>query len=605
MCEGYLPEYRRPAAVDLPVALKVGNFGLLEEHPSNYGIIARFMPKHIALVITGLVIALFLVYNYYFSVDFPFQDDLVLVNFVNEVSNGVTTSTFLQNLFRTDNDHKVVIPRLIALFNYLLTGHLNFKAFIGLVSLNLLYILYFLFLQFRKLNLPLYYFLPVPFLYLQPQHYEVSLWAINGMQHSFLTVFLVTAILLVSKPSKLAYFGAIACCFLATFTHGNGILSFPALIFYFLCYQNFRKAIGVGIFMLVALGMYLGGYESGQAAHLPPGVGVVLGNFLGFIGATMMVWSPKLIFSVLWGGLILLFAGFLVYKIALTYVGREKKVDSRINVELLTLFCFIVSTSLVIAVFRSWMGSTLASRFEVYAALSSCILYLVLLGYFPVFKRKYVVLVLTALSALTWGQSYYEYTGTVAKRKTTYVADIYNWTNNRNLLSVDISLQQNAAFYLFPAFQKGILEFPPPIISKRTIDSLLASGRGREISLPLFFEKQPMNNPASEIDTLDFLRNDTFARASARLNQRFLVLRAHESRDTYLVEANPKIQARRLIITRAEFHKAGFVAYLRKNNFPDDRYDMGLLDISEHGERHFQLFTNVLVVKGRKLSLNN
>ena len=563
------------------------------------------MSKQIALGIIGVIVALFLVYNYFFSVDFPFQDDLVLVNFVNEVTNGVTVTEFFQNLFRTDNDHKVVIPRLIALINYLLTGHLNFKAFIGLVSINLLYILYFLFLQFRKLRLPLYYFLPVPFLFLQPQHYEVSVWAINGMQHSFLTVFLVTAILLVSKPTRLAYFGAILCCFLATFTHGNGIFSFPALIFYFLCYQNFRKAIGVGVFMLIALGIYLGGYESGQAAHLPPGVDVVLGNFLGFIGANMMIWSPKLVFSVVWGGLILLFAGFLVYKIALTYVGKASKVDSRINVELLSLFCFIVITSLVIAFIRSWMGSTLASRFQLYAALSSCILYLLLLGYFPLLRRSYAAVVFTVLGALMWGQSYYQYTETVARRKTTYLADIYNWDTNQKLLSVDKSIQHNAAFYLYPAFQKGILEFSPPILSRRAVDSLLASGRGKEVSIPLSFEKIPLNNPASEIDTLEFLRNDTFAHASAGFSQRFLVLRAHETQEVYLVEANPKTQSRRVVLTQGQFYKDGFLAYLRKNNFPDDRYDMGILDISGQGNRHFQRLANVLVIEERKLGVKN
>ncbi len=562
------------------------------------------MLKHIALVIIGLVVALFLLYNYFFSVDFPFQDDLVLVNFVNEVTNDVTVVEFFQNLFRTDNDHKVVIPRLIALINYLLTGHLNFKTFIGLVSINLLFILYFLFLQFRKLGLPLYYFLPVPFLFLQPQYYEVSLWAINGMQHSFLTVFLVTAILLVSRPSKLAYFGAILCCFLATFTHGNGILSFPALIFYFLCYQNFRKAIGMGVFMLIALGIYLGGYESGQAAHLPPGIDVVLGNFLGFIGANMLIWSPKLVFSVLWGGLILLFAGFLVYKIALTYIGGARKADSRINVELLTLFCFIVITSLVIAFIRSWMGSTLASRFQLYAALSSCILYLLLLGYFPRLRKNYVVLVFGMLSVLTWGQSYYEYTGTVSRRKTTYLADIYNWDTNRKLLSVDKSLQQNAAFYLNPAFQKGILDFPPPIVSKLAVDSLLASGRGKEVSIPIFFEKIPMNIPAIEIDTLEFLRNDTFAHVSNGFSQQFLVLRGQKSRESFLVEANAKTQSRRVLLTQGEFYKDGFLAYVRKNNFPDDRYEMGLLDVSSQGDGHFQRLSNVLVIQDRKLSVD-
>ena len=44
------------------------------------------MLKYITLVIIGLVVALFLVYNYFFSVDFPYQDDLVLVNFVNAIT---------------------------------------------------------------------------------------------------------------------------------------------------------------------------------------------------------------------------------------------------------------------------------------------------------------------------------------------------------------------------------------------------------------------------------------------------------------------------------------------------------------------------------------
>ena len=306
----------------------------------------------------------------------------------------------------------------------------------------------------------------------------------------------------------------------------------------------------------------------------------------------------------LWGGVILFFAGFVVYKIALTYVGKAKKVDSRINVELLTLFCFIVITSLVIAFIRSWMGSTLASRFQLYAALSSCILYLLLLGYFPSLRKNYVVLVVSVLGVLMWGQSYYEYTGTVARRKTTYLADIYNWDTNRKLLSVDTSIQQNAAFYLYPAFKKGILEFPPPIVSRRAVDSLLASGRGKEVSIPLSFEKIPMNNPASEIDTLEYLRNDTFAHASAGFNQRFLVLRAHQTQEIYLVEANAKTQSRRVILTGGEFYKAGLLAYLRKNNLPDDRYDIGVLDISSQDDRHFQLLANVLVVKDRKLSVD-
>jgi hypothetical protein len=147
--------------------------------------------QFLSIAFIALIVSFFLVYSFLFTVNYPFQDDLLLLNFVNEVVNGVNLQEFLGLLFRTDNDHKVVIPRLITLVNYILTGSLNYKFFIVLVWSNLLFILYFLYSQFRKFDLPISYFIPVPLLFLQPQYYEVSQWAINGMQHSFLTVFLV------------------------------------------------------------------------------------------------------------------------------------------------------------------------------------------------------------------------------------------------------------------------------------------------------------------------------------------------------------------------------------------------------------------------------
>ena len=149
--------------------------------------------RSIPSLIIFFVVSFFLLYSFLFTVNYPFQDDLLLLNFVNEVVNGVDLPTFFELLFRTDNDHKVVIPRLIAFINYLISGTLNYKLYIALVWINLLFMLYFLYVQFKKMGLPLVYFIPVPLLFLQPQYYEVSQWAINGMQHSFLTVFLIAS----------------------------------------------------------------------------------------------------------------------------------------------------------------------------------------------------------------------------------------------------------------------------------------------------------------------------------------------------------------------------------------------------------------------------
>jgi Gpi18-like mannosyltransferase len=80
---------------------------------------------------------------------------------------------------------------------------------------------------------------------------------------------LIFALYLVSKPYRWALVGAVVFCFLATFTHGNGILTFPAVAFYFLCYKNFKKATVVLVSMIVALAIYLYGYEKGQAVAAP------------------------------------------------------------------------------------------------------------------------------------------------------------------------------------------------------------------------------------------------------------------------------------------------------------------------------------------------
>jgi hypothetical protein len=221
----------------------------------------RFLP----IVAICIVILLFFLYNFHFSVDFPFQDDFLFIQFIEAISDGKVGFTgLIREMFLTFNDHKAAVPRFISLIDYVLTGRLHLRFYIVLVSINITYIFYFLYLNFRKAKLPLYYFVPVPFLLFHPLYHDVSGWALTGIQHSYLTAFTVTAIILVSRGTKPAFYGAMLCCFLATFTHGNGILSFPAIIFFFLCRKDFRKAIMTTVFMVLCLSIYLAGYEWGK-----------------------------------------------------------------------------------------------------------------------------------------------------------------------------------------------------------------------------------------------------------------------------------------------------------------------------------------------------
>lgn len=565
------------------------------------------MLTRISTIVIVTIVLIFLLYIYYFAIDFPFQDDLLLLDFVERVHSGnLGFAGFFRELFRTCNDHKLVIPRLVSLIDFKCNGYLNFRSYILIVSLNLLYILFFLYFQFRKMQLPVFYFLPVPFLLLQPQFHEVSLWALTGMQHSFLTVFLISALWLASNPGQLNFYAAVALCFMATFTHGNGILSFPAVIFFLLCKKEYKKAAIMGFFMVVALCIYLADYQSGQAASWPASAAAFFSSLLGFIGASMSQWNDYLFYSIFWGSLITLFYVFLVFQVLRTSWVFKKEVESAINLELLSLFGFIFLTSFVIAVFRSWQGVTVISRFELYAALSSCIFYLLLLNYFQFFRLKHVVAAVVFLSLCYWAHSYYRYSKIVADKRTSYLADIYNWRYERTFLTIEKSMLNNAAFYLYPTFRNGIFRLPKAAICKDELDSLIVKAetdsRAEDVEL-LALNQTKVDRKQVLVDTAYYLTNGSLPNPTSSLNDRYLVLRSSKTRRNYLLSANPEVAGRKNVLLTGEYYRGGFFCFVQKLNFPSADYQIGLLDIDWKGQKKFLLFSHVLRVNGSRLSL--
>jgi hypothetical protein len=558
-----------------------------------------------AIVISS-VIVFYLLYNFFFSVNFPYQDDFLLIQFIEVVSQGGLGPIGLtKELFLTFNDHKAVIPRLISLIEYTITGQLNFRFYVVLILINLVYIFSFVLIQFRKTKLPLYYFLPVPFLFFHPLFHEVAGWAINGMQHTFLTAFTVTAILLISGRLPGNFYLAMVCCFCATFTHGNGILSFPAIVFYFLCVQDLRKAAMTCLFMFICLAIYLIGYESGQAMHLPTGVGSFLSSFFGFIGSEVSLWSYPELFSVAWGFVITAFMVYLMVKVAGRYFNSAIVVKPG-TVELLSLFAFIVVTSLVIAVFRSWTGLTIASRFQLYAALSTVIFYVLLVEYVAFFRRKSVLAIAVSMSVLYWAYSHYQLTGIVAAKKTTYLADIYNWSTNRTMFSVEKSLIKNADFYLKPAYQKGFFHLPKPVVSEAQLDSCFSNNL-----VPKQEYKVVVENWRQEMIAMDgkdvleryFISSNDAPKASSLLANRFLVLQSADLDEVHLMNANPKIEGRRNILKGSHYYKAGFNTVVREGDLTSGKYELGLLDVESDGRLTFYKLDKSLMVSDQSLVL--
>jgi hypothetical protein len=553
----------------------------------------RFLP----IVAICIVILLFFLYNFHFSVDFPFQDDFLFIQFIEAISDGKVGFTgLIREMFLTFNDHKAAVPRFISLIDYMLTGRLHLRFYIVLVSINITYIFYFLYLNFRKAKLPLYYFVPVPFLLFHPLYHDVSGWALTGIQHSYLTAFTVTAIILVSRGTKPAFYGAMLCCFLATFTHGNGILSFPAIIFFFLCHKDFRKAIMTTVFMVLCLSIYLAGYESGQAVNLPKNGVAFFSSLFGFVGSAMSLWAKPELCSAIWGFVIVGGMVLVTGRVASVYFKKPAPVRPG-TVELLTLFAFIFISSTVIAVFRSWAGTTVASRFQLYASLSTAIFYLFLVFYIDFFRKKWVYTTVLTLSVFYWAYSHYRFTGAVAAKKTTYLADIYNWRNNRGMYSVERSIVNYGRFYLFPSYEKGFFWLPEAIVERRELDSMFAA-KSPVVDKGLYVETWDIHRVLREGNDdiiFHFVSSNVSPPRKRFWDDRFLVMRNTSTGIISLINANPKVETRKNIITTANYYKNGFNTLLRENDLDPGTYDLGILDVSGAGQKTFYRLGRTLV----------
>ncbi|WP_031527675.1 hypothetical protein [Dyadobacter crusticola] len=558
------------------------------------------MPRLVSGLIIGLVIVFYLLYNLFFSVNFPFQDDFLIIQFIEAASEGgFAFDVVIKQMFLTFNDHKATTIRLIALIEYALTGHQNFRFYIILVSINVVYIFSFLYIQFRKAKLPLYYFIPAPFFFFTPLFHEVSGWALNGMQHSFLTAFTVTAILLASRRTNVTFWLAMVFCFLATFTHGNGVLSFPAIVFYFLCLKDFKKAILATVSMIACLAIYLIGYEKGQAGHLPNDLFSMFSSLFGFIGSSMSLWSGKELWSAVWGIFIVGFMVALSLKVAAVYFNKPSSVKPG-TIELLSLFAFIFITSAVIALFRSWAGSTIASRFQLYAALSTVICYILLLNYTSFFRKKQVLITVTILSIFYWGYAHYAFTATVAAKKTTYLADVYNWKTNHNMFSVEKTITRNADFYLTPGYEKGFFRPPQPVIEKAELDSMFARGAASKTDDKIYLEDWKvtrMTADGPEPLTHYFVGSNDEPFRKTLLSDRFLVLKDLQTGAVHLMNANAKIEARKKILTTGNYYKPGFNTFLRKDDLAPGVYELAILDVDYRGEKQFYSLDKSLVAK--------
>lgn len=266
---------------------------------------------------------------------------------IMRLHTGVTPGAFLGDLFAINNEHRMVMSRLLFTASYWLTGTVNFAVISLLGNACLLGLCAILLVSAgttaRRLRLGLVLALGL----FQLENYENFLWSGSSIDHFQVLLYVGGAVAALAYESRRALLVAGLCAVLATFTLAHGLLVWP--LGAVLLWRDRRRAHLVGWCLLTAavVGGYALGFSANSAHHfarfsfagaleilrywltllgtvpalgqvsLAPWLGVVLLAALGWLGVHGAPRRERLAYPLAWFG---------VAALALVAVGRAEQV---------------------------------------------------------------------------------------------------------------------------------------------------------------------------------------------------------------------------------------------------------------------------------------
>ena len=195
-----------------------------------------------------------------YAVNVPYWDDYLVQNQLQMMIHQPTWPERVRHLFDQHWEHRIVWTRLIFLLFYRINGSLNYYGLTLIGVSGLLVLTGLLFAAFRKLSLPLIYFVPVPFWLFTLQSHENLIWAMASIQNFYVLVFAVGAFYALALNTPSGRLTAAGLAVLATFTSGNGALTLIAGLCVLVLQRNVRQAIGWGLLTAVSLFAYFANY---------------------------------------------------------------------------------------------------------------------------------------------------------------------------------------------------------------------------------------------------------------------------------------------------------------------------------------------------------
>lgn len=538
-----------------------------------------------------IIIGIYSFYIHLYAVNVPISDDYDLVR----VKYTLLTQEFnwwqkVKLLLEPENDHRILIPRLIALIDYSSEGFINYRTLIAIVNGSLIGILGFWLLSFQKKRLNLWYFIPVLLWYLSPFVFDVTLWGINGMQHTTLNLLVFATLYLLSAfPGLFPTCLAVLLAFAATFTNGNGFLVFPAGLAILLLAKEWKKSIGWSGAMGVALLAYFLDYSVGQATKVTISSTFIQNLFVSFgalSGGWMAAFKGDNQVVLLWmsfvvGGFSVL--GLLVWLMRHTLFMVAKTRPSQ-TYFWVGIFLFSLMTIGIIAVSRGGRDvySVFTSRYSLYPLHLLTLSYIALLTWKPI-NQAWIAGLAFVFGVVFVLMSYYQYQLDMDVRRRSLIADHYNWRHHRKLITHFRS--ELADFFTQPAYDKGIYRFDNFSLTaaEPSINAIADTNQLEKVDLKLSTNTKPIDFFGHPQQVAQFtLENNTVIQPELGQGGVYLVLKSAENR-TYILPTWPLRGGKRLFFKTGHGYKPGFLVTFYNENFQPDTYRIGILSQKTNG----------------------
>lgn len=319
------------------------------------------------------------------AINAPFGDDYrSTLHFLSQyLTSGADKSKLI---FEQHNEHRIVFNKLVVLADYLRTGAVNFRTHILFANTSLLLIAGLSIAAFSHKNplwLRLLWAVPVMLFIFQPSYWETQIWAMASLQNLFVVAFALASLYLLSTFNQrpLFFVGACVLAFVATFTGGNGILTFVAGLVWLLFTRQWKwLAIWAGVMALTA-GLYFANYTKpadspGVYDSLVNNTGRAFDYLFSLLGvyASLITQKPTNVGKVL----LAVFIGLGVW-----WLYRREK--SGVNPVFLLWLTFLYLTAASLMAARSGFGASQAfsPRYGLVPVLVMAVTYLTIIELLP------------------------------------------------------------------------------------------------------------------------------------------------------------------------------------------------------------------------------